>query len=449
MADQPEHRYRHDAGHIAKAAWPLYVTMLATTGGATVDAAVLGHFATASLASFTVAMAVFIPVVTAVTGTLRGVIPLVATNAGDRDALAGAVRDGTWLALTVGAAGSLAVVATRVFAGVAGVETARLTLPASFLMLLVGSVMLTAVGTTATSALVGLGRGHAVLRAGVAGTAVGIAGSLTLVSGVGPLPELGITGTGAAMLASSAVIAVVVWTALARLVDESPSLGRPHLGAVVHLARVGVPLGATVLVKFAVLGVVGLAAARLGVVSAAAHSVGVSLVNLVFSAAVAVGQGTVPLVASRAGTGDSRGVRTGVGAGVCVAVSALGLAAAALALFYGDVIAAFTPDPVVAETVRSLLPLVLLVVAADGVQAVVGFGLVGLQRTMPSFTAFALLYGSLAAAAIPVAEATGLDGLWGAVAAANVLLVGAQTALFRRHSSPSARLAPLPAVESR
>lgn len=60
-------RRRRGRQRIAKAAWPLYVTSLATTGGARLDAAVLGHFATASLALFTLAMAGFVPVVTALT----------------------------------------------------------------------------------------------------------------------------------------------------------------------------------------------------------------------------------------------------------------------------------------------------------------------------------------------------------------------------------------------
>jgi MATE family multidrug resistance protein len=77
----------------------------------------------------------------------------------------------------------------------------------------------------------------------------------------------------------------------------------------------------------------------------------------------------------------------------------------------GNVQRFFTDDPAVVDAVAHLLGLLVLVVLADGLQAVLGFGLTGLKRTTPSLVVFAVCYGVLAFGAIPAAR-YGLTGLW-------------------------------------
>lgn len=66
---------------IARDALPLYASALTVTAGAVVQTFVLGRSSTTALAAYTVAMAVYVPVLTAVAGSLRGVIPFVAGSA--------------------------------------------------------------------------------------------------------------------------------------------------------------------------------------------------------------------------------------------------------------------------------------------------------------------------------------------------------------------------------
>ncbi|WP_145968840.1 hypothetical protein [Streptomyces hyaluromycini] len=65
---------------------------------------------------------------------------------------------------------------------------------------------------------------------------------------------------------------------------------------------------------------------------------------------------------------------------------------------------------------EELLPVVLAVVVTDALQAVAGFGLVGLKRAGPSLVSTAVWFGILAAVSVPVADAAGLPGLWTALA---------------------------------
>ncbi|WP_369225361.1 MATE family efflux transporter [Streptomyces sp. R39] len=422
---------------IARAALPLYVSTLAAAAASLVDTALLGRHATVSLAAFAVTAAVFSPATAAVAGALRGVMPFVAPHRDDPEELLPLVRGGMWLAFEVGGGCAAAVAAVPLLGGAFGVRPEVLAALGGFPWLLAGAVLLIAVGSSATSVLVALGHSAQVMRSGLVGTAVSVTLSVLLVGGPGPLPSRGLTGAGLAVFAAALVGAVLNQRALRRrtvLAGRSIRPGRPDPRLILRLARVGIPLGATVLVKFSVLGVLTFAAARLGTDSAAVHGVCEALVNVVFTAAVAVGQATVPLVAGYAGARDAARIRGSVWAGMRVALCAVGVLGAALLLFRDRVLHLFTGTPAVADQVIRLLPLVLAVVVTDALQAVAGFGLVGLKRAGPSLVSTAVWFGILAAVSVPVADAAGLSGLWAALAVANLLQAVTKTVSFRRHT---------------
>ncbi|QTD99689.1 MATE family efflux transporter [Streptomyces cyanogenus] len=419
------------------AALPLYLTMIASSAGGLVDTAVLGRHATASLAAFALTMAVYTPATATVAGAMRGVMPFVAAHDDDPDALLPVVRDGMWLGIATGLLGAAAVCSVPLIGLASGVPQGTLSALGVFPFLLAASVLVAAIGNSATSTLVGLGRSKLVMRAGMTGTAAAVLLSLTLVNGVGPVDGLGLPGAGIAMLASSLISALVAHWGLRRstvLAGRPLTLGRPHARAVLRLAGVGVPLASTVLIKFAVLGVLSIAAARVGTVSAAAHSIAVSLVSLMFTAAVAIGQATIPLMAPYLKARDVTGLRAGVRAGVKTALGAVVLLGSVLAVLREPVLTLFTHDPAARHQVLALLPLLLAVVCTDALQAVFGFGLIAIRNTVPSLLVFAVCYGVLALAAAPLSSLGGLTALWLALACANALLIVGQAGFFHQRS---------------
>ncbi|MEV6766222.1 MATE family efflux transporter [Streptomyces sp. NPDC051105] len=428
---------------IAGAAMPLYLSMIASSAASLVDTAVLGRHATGSLAAFAVTLAVFSPAMATVSGAMRGVMPFVSAQKEDADALVPVLRNGIWLGIFVGLLGAVAVVAVPVIGGVGGVPETTLDELGVFPYILACAVVMMSIGATATSALVGLGKGKAVMRSGLTGTVVAVALSLSLVGGFGSWDGLGLPGAGIAMFASSTINAALAHVQLRRntvLAGRPLALGRPRPRDVLRIAGVGIPLAATVLIKFGALGVLAFSAARVGTDSAAVHSIALSLANLMFTAAVAVGQATVPLMADPVRSGDVVEIRRTALAGVRVAVCTVAALAALLALVRDPVISVFTHDSDLRDQVLDLLPLVLLAVLADAVQAVFGFGLIGIKRTVPSLAAFAVCYGLLALAAVPVGNAGGLHALWLSLAGANLLLVAGQAYFFHTRSglpSPS------------
>ncbi|MEV5593665.1 MATE family efflux transporter [Streptomyces sp. NPDC052496] len=436
------------ARQIAGAALPLYVTMVASSAGSLVDTVMLGRHATAALAAFAVTIAVFSPAVAAVTGAMRGVMPFVTTERDNADRLLHVVRNGSWLGIVVGLLGALAVAAVPLVGRLTGVPESTLAELGVLPALLAGSVLVTSVGSTATSALVGLGRAKAVMRAGMCGTAAAVVLSVVLVGGMGFVPALGLAGAGLAMLTSSLINAVIAHSVLRRstiLAGRPLRLGRPHPREVLGIAKVGIPLAATVLIKFAVLGVLALAAARISTESAAVHSIAVSLVNLMFTAAVAVGQATVPLVSVHVAAGRVREVRGAVVAGAWVGLCAVAVLGTALVALRSPVVTLFSKDQDVHAGVLALLPVVLSVVVLDAVQAVFGFGLVAIRRTTPSLLTFAVCYGGLALVAVPIASWAGLHALWASLACANLMLVLGQVFFFHQRTGKLRPVEPSPA----
>ncbi|MGW1208913.1 MATE family efflux transporter [Streptomyces sp. NPDC002499] len=423
---------------IAKSAAPLYVTTLAASAGSLVDTALLGRHATLSLAAFAVTVAVFSPATATVAGALRGVMPFIVPHRNDPGNLLPLVRSGLWLSFAVGGVCAAAVAAVPLLGTVFGVRPGVLAQLGTFPWMLAGSVLLIAVGQSATSVLVALGQSAQVMRSGLVGTAVSVTLSVLLVGSPGPLPSYGLTGAGLAMLASSLVTTSLNQYALRRrtvLTGRRIRPGRPDLGQILRLARVGLPLGGTVLVKFSVLGVLTFAAARINTDSAAVHSVSESLVNVIFTAAVTVGQATVPLIAAYSEARDAVRVRRSVWAGIGVALCAVAVLGTVLFVLRDPIVGLFTKTPALENQVIRLLPLILAVVVTDALQTVAGFGLVGLKRTGPSLVSTALWFGILAALSVPIADTAGLPGLWTALACANVLQAITKLVSFLRLSA--------------
>ncbi|WP_234004198.1 MATE family efflux transporter [Nocardiopsis sp. SBT366] len=433
---EPRPSFARLVGGIAGKALPLYLSMVATVIGTLVTAGVLGHTGTAVLAAYAMTVALYNPASMVVQGALRGSMPFVAQNAEDPDALAPTLRDSLWLALCMGLLGGVVVASVPTVARLIGVpaETVAALGPFPYLMAL--ALLANSFQSSATVLLIGLGRSKQAMTVGLVGTAMSVVLIPTLVLVLG----LDIAGAGVAMLLTSLTVATVAQVLLRRgtvLAIRPRGPGAPDWSGVWHIARVGLPMGTTMLIKFGVLGLLAMAVARIGATEAAAHQVMVTLVTFVFLPATAAGQACVPFMARAAREGEVSGdgfgeVRRALTAGLTLALPVIALSMLLIRVAATPVIGVFTPDPAVAALVSALIPVVLLVVLADGLQAMPGMGLLALKRTAPTLYTFAVCFGLLALAAFPVASAGGLAWLWWAYALANLGLVLGQGGGFLR-----------------
>ncbi|OOC54891.1 MULTISPECIES: MATE family efflux transporter [Nocardiopsis] len=426
------------AGRVAGKAGPLYLSMLATMAGGMVTAGVLGNAGTAQLAAYAVVIAVFNPVLMVVQGALRGSMPFVAEHGDDPRRLAPVVRDSLWLALAMGALGGLLVATAPLWGRLAGVAAPTLAALGPYPLLMGLYVVVASVKASVTVLLTGLGHNRAVLALSLVTTALAVVLVPALVLGPGPVPAMGLPGAGSAVLlhgCATVCLSLYVARRVTVLRGRPIGLGAPRWAGVRRIARVGLPTGSTLLVKFGAMGVLALAAARIGPAEAAAHQLLVVVATFVFLAAAATGQATVPFTARAAGRGDRAGVRRSVLAGYLVAVPVVAVSATLVWAASGTVVGLFTDDPEVAALVTALLPVLCAVAVADAAQALPGMGLLGIKKARSSMHAFAVCYGLLALVAVPVAGAGGLTSLWAVYAVATAGLVVGQGLAFRRLSA--------------
>ncbi|MET9341688.1 MATE family efflux transporter [Nonomuraea sp. NPDC003804] len=411
------------------AAVPLFLSMVSGMVAHLVGSAVLGNRSAAALAALALALAVYNPVVAAVAGAVRGMVPFVAPHTGDPAAALPVLKDARWLAYGVGGLGAAVMTCVPLIATASGAPGEVVAELGALPWLLAACVVVLAAGGGANSVLIALGRSRQVLWSALAATAVEVALIVVLA------PSLGVGGVGLAALGSAAAGMLVSNLALMRvpgLRGQSLRPGRPRPREIAELARVGLPLSATTLVKFGALAVVTYAAAGTGTRNAAAHALLGSLAGLLMVAALAVAQASVPEIARAADAARARRVNRGA---VLLAVTASGVGAVGLLACGEPLMGLFTSDAGVRDTALALLPLLVPASVADGWQAVMGFGLTALKRSSWSLGCFLLGYGMLAGVAVPVAGFAGLPGLWTAVLVMNVVLVLLQGGGFSRHSA--------------
>ncbi|MEU3018838.1 MATE family efflux transporter [Nocardiopsis sp. NPDC007018] len=421
-------------GMVAGKALPLYLSMVATVIGTMVTAGVLGHTGTAVLAAYAVTVSLYNPAAMVVQGALRGSMPFVAQHRDRPEALAPTLRDSLWLALCMGLLGGTVVAAVPLVARLVGVPAETTAAFGPFPLLMALALLANAFQSCATVLLIGLGRSKQAMTVGLLGTVSSVALTPTLVLVAG----LDITGAGIAMFLTALTTAATAHVLLRRGTGPTPRPTgpiAPNWPGIWHIARVGLPMGSTMLIKFGVLGLLAMAAARIGPVEAAAHQVMITLATFVFLPATATGQAAVPFMARAApGAEVSEGtprhgfgeVRRAMGAGLALALPVVASSMLLVWAVSGPIVGVFTPDPAVASLVAALIPVLFVVVLADGVQAVPGMGLLALKRTTPTLYAFAVCFGLLALAAFPVASSGGLAWLWWAYALANLGLVVGQ-----------------------
>ena len=272
-------------GKLSRKTLPLYLSMLSDTVGGIVTVAVLGHTKTAELAAYALVIALFNPLLMVVRGSLRGSMPFAAEHEDDASTLAPLVRDSTWLAILMGVLGALFLSTLPLLAPGLGVAAPTVAALGLFPLVLAGNMVVVAIKASVTTLLVALGRNRGVLMISLVTTTSTIGSVPLLVLGVGPLPALGLIGAGAAMLLVSVVTTVLSQYLLRRhtvLRHHPVGLGAPRWGDVWQIAKVGLPTGMTLLVKFGTMSVLALAVARIGPVEAATHQLLVVVTTFAF-----------------------------------------------------------------------------------------------------------------------------------------------------------------------
>jgi multidrug resistance protein, MATE family len=224
-------------------------------------------------------------------------------------------------------------------------------------------------------------RPKAVMALQIGGLALKVPLSTMLVFG---WPALGVPSLGA--VGCAIATAIVMWSqvfiALAVLKRDSfyapfrlfgRGLDRPDRAAIRGLLKLGLPMGATILIEVTGFSFMALFIARVGTTAVAGHQIAANLVSLMFMMPMALANATGTLVAQGIGARrHAEAVRLGWH-GLWLASALSALLGGTVFVLREQVARLYSPDAAVVAAAMPLLAWVAIFHFADAVQAIVAF----------------------------------------------------------------------------
>lgn len=371
------------ARRLTPLAWPVFVGQVSVLAFSTIDTMLVARHGATELAALSVGAAAYVTVFIGLMGVVLALSPIAGRLYGARD-LAGAgrqVHQSLWIALVLAALGSTLLAFPHPFLWLAqaGPEVAGKV--RGYLLALAFSLPASLLFTIYRGFNTAVSRPKAVMALQVGGLALKVPLSTLLVFGAPSLgvPSLGAVGCGIAT-------AIVMWTqvALAFVVLRRDrfyapfalfgrGVDRPDGAAIRGLLKLGLPMGATILIEVTGFSFMALFIARAGTTAVAGHQIAANLVSLMFMLPMALANATGTLVAQSIGARrHAEAVRLGWhGLAIGCALAAL-LGGSVFALRDG-VVRLYSPDPAVVAAALPLVAWVAVFHLADAAQALVAF----------------------------------------------------------------------------
>lgn len=224
-----------------------------------------------------------------------------------------------------------------------------------------------------------------VMRAGLMGLVVNALFNWVLIFGWGPVPALGVTGSGIA----TSLACVVMALSLANSYRRHPLLAplqvfaarERETGAARETLRLGLPIALIILAEAGLFVVVAMLMAQLGERTVAAYQVAINFASVVFMIPLGIGFATTVRVGFFAGAGNAVAARHAGLVGMAMGTGNAALNATLMLAFGGVIAQLYTRDAGIAAQAVVFLGLAAVFQLADGLQATVNGALRGLKDT--------------------------------------------------------------------
>ena len=401
---------RRQDREIARLAVPAFAALISEPLFLLADAAIVGHLGTAQLAALGIAGTVVQTSVGLFVFLAYGTTSSVARSLGAGDERAALSRgiDGLWLALGIGAAVCLALLALApTIVDTFGPDPRVRTFALLYLRIAAFGVLALLVMFAATGVLRGLQDTKTPLVVAVVANLVNIALNVLFVFGFG----WGIAGSAAGTLVAQGVAAFVMTYVVVRAARNSGASLAPHRDGVIDAWRVGVPLIVRTLTLRAALLLTTYVAARISTPAIAAHQVAFTIWAFLAFALDAIAIAGQAITGRLLGASDAAGARAAtrrmIWWGIVCGI-ALGLLIAATRPL---IVPLFSPDAEVQQLLAGVLlilalhqPIAGIVFVLDGVLIGAGdgrylawVGLINLVAFVPLALAVVWAGGGLAA----------------------------------------------------
>jgi MATE family multidrug resistance protein len=392
------------ARRIAPLAWPVFVGQLSVLAFATIDTVLVARASAIDLAALAVGAAAYVTVFIGLMGVVLALSPIVGQLFGaDQRAEAGRqVHQALWVAGALALLGSTLLVFPDAFLALSGASPAVAEKVRGYLMALAFSLPASLLFTVYRGFNVAVSRPKAVMVLQVAALGVKLPLSSALVFGLPGLgvPALGVTGCGiATCVAMWAQVVAALWLlrrdrfyADFRLFGRG--LDRPDAAALRRFLRLGLPMGAAILVEVTGFAFMAIFIARLGTTPVAGHQLAANLVSMLFMMPLALANATGTLVAQRIGAGDAADARRLGWHGLLIGCAVAALMGGAVFAARRPVLGLYTSDAAVVAAALPLVAWMAVFHVADAAQTVAAFVLRAYKvATLPVLIYVVALWG--------------------------------------------------------
>ncbi len=386
-------------------AWPVLVGQISMLAYSTIDTLLVARSSAADLAALAVGGAAYITIFIGLMGVLMALAPIVGQLHGaGRPVEAGRqVHQAVYIALGLGALGSALLLFPQPFLLLARAGPEVTERVQGYLLALACSLPASLMFTVFRAFNTAVSRPKEAMKLQLA-VLLALKLPLTplLVLGVPAvgMPALGVLGCGVATAVAMWAQAIAAGVQLRRDSFYAPfqllghGLRPPDRAALLHHLRLGLPMGAGILVEVTAFTFMALFIARLGTTQVAGHQLALNLVSVLFMVPFGLGNATGTLVAQHVGAGELQAARRLGWHGLLVGTGLAALLGAVVYLLREPLLALYTRDPAVLAAALPLVAWLALFHAADAAQTIAAFVLRAHKiATVPMLIYVAALWG--------------------------------------------------------
>lgn len=399
-------------------AGPIFTSLFAQQALAFVDTVMAGRVSAVDLAGVAVGGSLWIPVLLFLYGVLLAVTPLVAQLYGaGRTAECGPLaRRALWVALPLVLVAMLLLRQADWVFKLMGVEAAIAAIAVDYLKALTWGLPAVGIFYVLRNLSEGLGLARPSMLIGLASLPVNILANYIFIYGKLGFPALGGVGCGWGTTVTLCFMCGCMLLTIRRVGAYTPTRffdlahQRGAQGAT-QILRLGLPIGASLLVESSIFALIALFLAPLGAVAVAAHQITLNYSSLIFMIPLSLSSAMTIRVGHAVGRGRLDRARLVSHTGLTLTSLIALVTASCTLLFAGPIAGLYTRDPQLLLSVVGLLTLNALYQLPDALQVGSAASLRGYKDTRVPLLLVIVAYWVIS---LPLGYSLALTGFWGA-----------------------------------
>ncbi|MCY9853108.1 MATE family efflux transporter [Vibrio mediterranei] len=422
---RPFSRFTRESGALMHLSIPIILTQLATQAMGFVDTTMAGQVSAADLAAIALGASLWIPVLLLLRGVIMALTPVVAYHRGARDYESISVEffQMVWLALISSALLVAYLVSAKPILEWIGVASEIIPIASDYAFALAFGVPGIALFYTLNGFCEGMNNTKAPMIISVIGLLVNIPVNYILIYGKFGFPELGAVGCGWATslvywLMSGLLYSYIKghhhYKTIIRFTDI-----KPRAKEMIHLLRLGLPIGMNIAVCGSIFAVIALLIGRIGAENVAAAQIALNISSMTYVIPMSISFGITIRVGHALGAKDEIGAIERSKIGILVA-GLMSLISVTIFLLFPDwIIRLYTTDPAVSATAATLLVFTAMYQFSDALQTSSNGALRGYKDTkvpmllaIASYWGLALPLGIVLGLTDHIVPAMGEKGFW-------------------------------------